>query len=116
MLPTLRTHEYNHSTQQKIPQSYHQVLNVTQISNICPKYFWLTCQLNYKKSLRRLCPAQGFYNLISHPGSFRQILTELILRTVSFGSLPKGVQTSGWPIRLHQPKHVTYLLWQPRLN
>ena len=110
MLPTLRTHEYNHSTQQRIPQSYHQVLNITQISNICSKYFWLTRQLNYKKSLRRLCPTQGFYNLISHPGSFRQILTELIIRTSSLGSLSKSVQTSGWPIRFHQPKYVTYVL------
>src|SRR6185437_14992388 len=110
MLPTLRTLEYNHSTQQRIPQSYHQVLNTTQISNICSKYFWLTRQLNYKKSLRRLCPAQGFYNLISHPGSFRQILTELIIRIASLGSLSKSIQTSGWPIRFHQPKSVTYVL------
>ena len=108
MLPTLRAHEYNHSTQQEIPQSYRQVLNITQISNICSKYFQLTRQLNYKKSLRRLCLAQGFYNLISHLGSFRQILTELIIRTASLGSLSKSIQTSGWPIRFHQPKHVTY--------
>src|SRR6185369_8829934 len=105
MLPTLRTLEYNHSTQQRIPQSYHQVLNITQISNICSKYFWLTLQHNYKKSLRRLCPAQGFYNLISHPGSFRQILMELIICTVSLGSSPKSIQTSGRPIRLYQSKY-----------
>src|SRR6185312_3108211 len=74
------------------------------------KYFWLTRQFNYKTSLRRLCPTQGFYNLISHPGGFRQILTKLIFHTVSLGTLSKGVQMSGWPIRLHQPKHVTYVL------
>ena len=110
MLPKLRTHEYNYSTQQGIPQSYHQVLNITQISNICSKYFRLTRQLNYKKSLRRLCLAQGFYNLISHPGSFRQILTELILSTISLGSSSKSIQTSTWPIRFHQPKYVTHVL------
>src|SRR6185369_7228541 len=110
MLPTLRTHEYNYSIQQGIPQSYHQVLNITQVSNICLKYFWLTLQLNYKKSLRRLCPAQGFYNLISHPGSFCQILTELIISTISLGSSSKSIQTSGWPIRIHKPKYVTYVL------
>ena len=34
MLPTLRTLEYNYSTHQGIPQSK-QVLDFTQISNIC---------------------------------------------------------------------------------
>src|SRR6185437_7038552 len=110
MLPTLRTHEYIYSTQQGIPQSYHQVLNITQISNICSKYFRLTRQLNYKKSSRRLCLAQGLYNLISHPGSFCQILTELIICTVSLGSSPKSIQTSGRPIRFYQPKYMTYVL------
>ena len=110
MLPTLRILEYNYSTQQRIQQSYHQVLNITQISNICLKYFWLTRQLNYKKSLRRLCPAQGFYNLISHLVSFYQILTELIIGTISLGSSSKSIQTSGRPIRFHQPKYVNYIL------
>ena len=66
--------------------------------------------LSYKKSLRRLCIAQGLYDLVGHSGSFCQILTKFVLRTVSFGSLPKGVQTSGWPVGFHQPKYVTYVL------
>ena len=110
MLPTLKIYEYNHSTQQEIQQSYHQVLNITQISNICSKYFWPTRQLNYKKSLRGLCPAQGLYNLIGHPGSFCQILMELIISTISLGSSSKSIQTGGWPIRFHQSKYVTYVL------
>src|SRR6185312_1347588 len=77
---------------------------------ICLKHFWLTHQLKYKKSLRRLCSAQGFYNLISHPGSFRQVVTEQIISTISLGSSTKSIQMSGWPIRFHQPKYETYVL------
>ena len=66
------------------------------------QYSWLTRQLNYNKSSRRLSPAHGLYNLISHSGSFCQILTELIISTISLGSSSKSIQTSGWPIRFHQ--------------
>src|SRR6185437_12993612 len=52
----------------------------------------------------------GLHYLISHHGSFLQILTELFLSTISSSSLPKCVQMSGCPIRFHQPEYMTHVL------
>ena len=38
------------------------------------------------------------------------MLTELIIRTVSPGSLPKRVQASRWPVSLHQLEYMTHIL------
>ena len=110
MLPTLRIFEYNYSIHQRIPQSKYKYLTLRKYLVFIQKYFWPTRQLNYNKSSRRLVFVQGLYNLVSHSGSLYQILTELIIRTVSPGSLPKCVQASRWLVSLHQPEYMTHVL------
>ena len=110
MLPTIRILEYNHSTYQEDSIILNKYLTLHKYSVFVQQYSRSTCQLNYKKSSRRLWLAQGLHNLIGHSRSLRQILTELIICTLSFGPLFKHVQASGWPIRFHQPKYVTYVL------
>ena len=110
MLPTLRIFEYNYSIHQRIPQSKYKYLTLRKYLVFVQKYFWPTHQLNYNKSSRRLGLVQGLYNLVSHSGSLRQILTELIIRTVSLGSLPKRIQASRWLVSLHQPEYMTHIL------
>ena len=110
MLPTLRIFEYSYLIHQRIPQSKYKYLTLRKYLVFVQKYFWPTRQLNYNKSSRRLGLVQGLYNLVSHSGSLRQILTKLIIHTISPGSLPKRVQASRWPVSLHQPKYMTHVL------
>ena len=74
------------------------------------KYFRPSCQFSYNERSRRFGLVQGFYNLVSHSGSFYQILMELLVCTINFGSLSKSVQTSRWLVRLHKSEYVTNIL------
>ena len=109
MLPTLRTFEYNYSTHQRISQSYHKTSTQTLhkysifVQTVLPAHVPTQTHSKIKKNLT-------VHNLVGHHGSFFHILTELLIRTVRFGSLPKCVQTSRWPVRLHQPEYETHVL------
>ena len=109
-----RLHSGSSSTTTRNNKGFHNpnnnYLTLQKYSTFVQKYFWPTRQLNYNKSSRRLGLVQGLYNLVSHPGSLRQILTELIIRIVSPGSLPKRIQASRWPVSLHQPEYMTHIL------
>ena len=94
---------HNPNTEQVLKQLH-------KYSIFVQKYFWLTCQLNYTQSSRRLRLVQGLHYLISHYGSFFQILTKLFLSTNSSSFLHKCVQMSGCPIRFHQPEYMTHVL------
>ena len=82
----------------------------TNIQYLSKQYSRPTRQLKLIRSSRSLRLAQGLYNLIDHSGSFCQIFTELIARTISLGSVSKSVQTSRWPVGLHQPEYVAHVL------
>ena len=106
MPPTLRTVEYNYSTRQRIPQSYHQVLNIT--TNI--QYLFNSTpgphtNLITIKSSRRLSLAQGFYDLIGHSGSLCQIMTKFIFSTISHWPLVQA-RPCGWLANKISPAQV----------
>ena len=112
MPPKLRIFEYNYSTHQRIPQSYHKT-STRYYTNI-QHLFKSTCgphtNTNFRTSSRGIRLVQGFHYLVGHQESFFQMLIELFFRTISFGSLPKYVQPSGRPVRFYQPEYMTHVL------
>src|SRR6185503_17557797 len=112
MLPKLMTFEYDCSTHQRIPQSYHKTSTryYTNIQHLFKSTCGLHTKTNYKQSSRRLRLAQGLHYLVGHHGSFFQILTELFFSTISFGALSKCIKTCAWPVRFHQPEYMPHVL------
>ena len=85
-------------------------LNITQILNICPKYLWPHANQLTTRSSRGLGLVKRLHYLICYHGGLSQILIELIISAIRLCTLPKCIQTSGWPVRIHQPEYMTHVL------
>ena len=112
MLPKLRIFEYNYSTHQRIPQSYHKT-STRYYTNI-QHMFKCTCGPHAKttcnKSSRGLRLVQGLHYLVSHHGGLLQVLIELRISTIRLFALPKCIKRSMWPVGFYQPEYMSHVL------